>query len=288
MRASAPGKLVLLGDYAVLEGATALVAAVDRRATGTREHEGRGSPVVQAVRARIPEPHSASVRIDTSGFYDGEDKLGVGSSAAVAVVAAALFSGTRDERALEAALEGHRDASGGEGSGVDVAASFYGGVIAAKRQPGPVQPLPSSIKGLDLSVLFTGHSAKTTDFVDACRRSPRFTAWVSVLTGLADEGIDAYRRQHARSFLSVVSRYGRAMAGLGADAGVPVVTEQIDAIMRLAGEAAGAAKPSGAGGGDVVVLWSADRDVAARIAEATGARHLDIAVDPRGLAVEPW
>lgn len=31
--ASAPGKLMLLGEYAVLEGATALVAAVDRRAT---------------------------------------------------------------------------------------------------------------------------------------------------------------------------------------------------------------------------------------------------------------
>lgn len=30
--ASAPGKLILLGEYAVLEGATALVAAVDRRA----------------------------------------------------------------------------------------------------------------------------------------------------------------------------------------------------------------------------------------------------------------
>ena len=31
--ASAPGKLMLLGEYAVLEGATALVAAIDRRAT---------------------------------------------------------------------------------------------------------------------------------------------------------------------------------------------------------------------------------------------------------------
>ena len=33
--ASAPGKLILLGEYAVLEGATALVAAVDRRASAT-------------------------------------------------------------------------------------------------------------------------------------------------------------------------------------------------------------------------------------------------------------
>jgi phosphomevalonate kinase len=37
--ASAPGKVILLGEYAVLAGAPALVAAVDRRATATIEPE---------------------------------------------------------------------------------------------------------------------------------------------------------------------------------------------------------------------------------------------------------
>lgn len=37
LRASAPGKLVLLGEYAVLDGAPALVMAVDRRAVATLE-----------------------------------------------------------------------------------------------------------------------------------------------------------------------------------------------------------------------------------------------------------
>lgn len=45
--ASAPGKLLLLGEYAVLAGAPALVAAVDRRATvEVEQHDGRDIHVV--------------------------------------------------------------------------------------------------------------------------------------------------------------------------------------------------------------------------------------------------
>ena len=37
IRASAPGKIVLSGEYAVLDGAPAICAAVDRRAAVTIE-----------------------------------------------------------------------------------------------------------------------------------------------------------------------------------------------------------------------------------------------------------
>ncbi|MEL6186908.1 MAG: hypothetical protein AAFU79_19970, partial [Myxococcota bacterium] len=116
MRWSAPGKLVLLGDYAVLEGARALVAAVDRRAVGRVDAEGPRTEVVEAVlaRARAEGAGVDGVRIDTAGFLEpGGQKLGIGSSAAVAVVTAALARGRGDELTFEVALEGHRDAAGG-------------------------------------------------------------------------------------------------------------------------------------------------------------------------------
>lgn len=50
LRASAPGKLFLCGEYAVLEGAPAVLTAIDRRAVarfGGRAR--RASPVVAAV-----------------------------------------------------------------------------------------------------------------------------------------------------------------------------------------------------------------------------------------------
>jgi phosphomevalonate kinase len=288
--ASAPGKLVLLGDYAVLEGAVAIVAAVDRRASGrTVESAGPRSPIVaaviaEAVRRKLPAPE---VEIDTSAFADaGGNKLGLGSSAAVAVVAAALATGRGDEETLAIALDAHRHASGG-GSGVDVASSFYGGVIAARRQPGEVQPLSSRLGKLNFAALFTGTSASTSELVSIVRRSPKWSEWSRTLSALAEEGVRAWDKQNASAFLSIVARYGRAMAGLGKDAGAPIVTEQIEAIMRIADELRGAAKPSGAGGGDVAIVWSFDPDVPRKIAERTGTTLLDLHVDLHGLSTKP-
>lgn len=283
MSVSAPGKIMLLGDYAVLEGAPAVVAAVNRRAVGRiASASGRSSSVVAAVLARAGRP-DLLVEIDTASFYDGEDKLGLGSSAAVAVVTAALATGAGDERTLRIAIDGHRDANDGRGSGVDVAASFCGGVIVAKRQPGEVVPLSSQVRGLSFSVLFTNKSASTKELVAACQASAEWARWSSVLAELTREGIDAWQRQDPARFLSVVARYHRAMAGLGESAGVAIVTEEIDAIARYAQEEGGAAKPSGAGGGDVAVLWGADPELGDRVASKTGTRRLALDVDRRGL-----
>lgn len=287
---SAPGKVLLLGDYAVLEGAPALIAAVSRRAVGEAGARDAPAPspvvaaVLEAARAAGFEPPT-DIAIDTAAFSDeAGQKLGLGSSAAVAVVTAALATGRGDERTLGVAIEGHRAAAGGRGSGVDVAASFYGGVIAATRQPGPVDPLPSSLPGVHLAVLYTRESASTPDMVSACRASPQWDRWLSVLAPLAREGLEAWRTQAATQLLAVVAQYGRAMAGLGRDAGVPVVTARIAEVMRLAEAAGAAAKPSGAGGGDVAVLFARDPALAARIAEASDTVLLDCAVDPRGLS----
>src|SRR5262245_32806891 len=108
MIARAPGKLILTGEYAVLDGAPALVIAVDRRAIArqTRPPPPRGSsPFLVAVAAEIAarrgegDPAAARamrVAVDSSAFYDGTTKLGLGSSAAVTVAATALALGVRD------------------------------------------------------------------------------------------------------------------------------------------------------------------------------------------------
>lgn len=311
MNVSAPGKVVLLGEYAVLEGGRAIVAAVNRRARGelvAAKTEEQYSEVVKAVVARAGRSGfgvSGGIAIDTSSFMatgrdrlavtggapspdrdpmDGQ-KLGIGSSAAVAIVAAALITGRGDETALEIAIDAHREASRGEGSGVDVAASYYGGVIAARKQPSAVIPLASRLRTLKLSVLFTGKSAKTADLVAQCRASAKWGEWIAQMKTIAEDGIRAWESQNDPAFLSAAARYGRAMAGLGRDAGAPIVTEELEAIMRYADEArSAAAKPSGAGGGDVAVLWTRDEETAAKIAEKSGAILLDVAIDQRGLA----
>ena len=146
---SAPGKVFLVGEYAVLDGGTAVVAAVDRRAIGRFVPGAAPSTplVAEAIRSvgdHLGEigaalPDGAPV-IDSSRFSSAGGKLGLGSSAAAAVVAvgALLDAAGQDvegDRVLAFTLadRAHRAAQGGRGSGADVAAAVFGGVIGYSR-----------------------------------------------------------------------------------------------------------------------------------------------------------
>jgi len=157
-----PGNILLLGEYAVLEeGGLGLAMAIDTRVrleacpAPSLSIEGtwpgssvswipdrRGtSPLVEAVVDTVSEwlgrPVQARVRVDSSAFFapDGR-KAGLGSSAAVSValVCGLLRAAGQTGRApdvpglaLHLALQAHRRAQGGRGSGYDVFTSFHGG-----------------------------------------------------------------------------------------------------------------------------------------------------------------
>ena len=107
VRATAPGKIVVLGEYAVLAGAPALVVAVDRRcwaeigpSSDERCHlriaapdpvethfpvgDASGVALVDIVRGAFePGDEPAwSGCVDSGELFDGQSKLGIGSSAA--------------------------------------------------------------------------------------------------------------------------------------------------------------------------------------------------------------
>lgn len=286
MKVSAPGKVVLLGEYAVTDGGPALVAAASVRAWGeTTTRPESESPVVREVRRAAGGSH-VPVFIDTSSFRSPSgDKYGFGSSSAAAVCAAALVLGRADEDALQAALIGHRAASGG-GSGIDVAACYFGGVLAAHRQPGPVEAMPSRLPGFELSIFRLGPPVSTSDFVRRCRASDDWPRWASVLRRLTDEGMAAYQQGRIDPFRSAVERFVRALDGLGRSAGVPIITPEAEALGLAARRSGGVAKPSGAGGGDVAVAWlpvDVDPD---EVAGEAGVERLPVGIDRVGLKIE--
>ena len=135
----APGKIVLLGEYAVLDGAPAIVAAVNRGVRCTvSPHPSRLD--IDAVNHRFVGPALAAWS-DKPGHYRFEphnptetaSKVGLGSSAA-ATVAAALAGSSWNNHPLygdtlfKTAFGIHREVQG-SGSGIDVAASVYGGML---------------------------------------------------------------------------------------------------------------------------------------------------------------
>ena len=107
MIATAPGKLILTGEYAVLDGAPALVVAVNRRVIARRHMGPRGSsPFLTSVAdeiAKVYGPDHPATRaaleivVDSREFFIGPTKLGIGSSAAVTVAATALALSTLHE-----------------------------------------------------------------------------------------------------------------------------------------------------------------------------------------------
>jgi phosphomevalonate kinase len=176
--ASAPGKILLCGEYVVLAGAPAIVTAVDcralvvvetipgveylltapgmvdealrfrREASGSYRWPGDRYRLVEEVLEACPglTATALSMHLDTQSFRDPQTgrKLGLGSSAALAtaLVAAldALFHAELDVQAIAAVA--HRNYQSGKGSGADIAASFAGGTIRFQKSGAQQNDVP--------------------------------------------------------------------------------------------------------------------------------------------------
>src|SRR5687768_5332192 len=166
---SAPGKLFLAGEYAVLWGGVARIAAVGPRVhAGVRRREDRevrllvqdgalpGTLTPLGVRWREPPPppfRFAARAVDATvqahqreslGFdlaiSPSEEaapgrKLGLGGSARAVVLACEATRYVLEAKLdpLKLALVAHAQAQGGKGSGGDVAASHAGGLVRYRR-----------------------------------------------------------------------------------------------------------------------------------------------------------
>lgn len=164
--ASAPGKLFVLGEYGVLAGGCAIVAATERR-LGCRLLVGAGAATLRVERAgesfavapefervsEIPERHrfaltallvatrACGMRTGSYILRPGENldlgaaKVGLGGSAAITAAVFAAVAALPDAMALRdpmrrahLALQAHRLAQGG-GSGADVITATLGGLL---------------------------------------------------------------------------------------------------------------------------------------------------------------
>jgi phosphomevalonate kinase len=263
VKARAPGKVVLSGAYAVLEGAPAVVSAVSRYVTCDTDLPAER--VTPEVRAALPDgPFPA---FDASDLRDGDHKLGLGSSAAILVASLAAVHGSRhpDTNALRDAIEGpalvaHRMAQGG-GSGIDVAASLRGGTLIATRWAADVLELtPVALpRGLHVEAWASGVSASTPELLRAVGRfreeRPReYGELMTALTAAAERASAALSSGDALAFITELSLQREVLSRLGSAANVPIVTPEVRQLAEWAKSRGAAVLPSGAGGGDIV-LW---------------------------------
>lgn len=306
---TAPGKLFLIGEYAVLDGLPAAVAAVrpgvrvsfDRvpdspflhleapelneqltvSPTALPEPAGPLSFLLAALReftAAHPLPTGLRIRVAAEADAAGGRKLGLGFSAAIcAATVAGLFlltQGTTSPDDLRptifaSALRAHRAAQGGTGSGADVAAAVYGGILwfeAHSNADPRVRPLEPR-HWPELVVAWTNKSAATPDWIaryrDAASRFP--VAHAELLAALHAATRDFASRlcsgqDLAAPLAAAVAAFDRFADGTG----FSPLTPQIVRALQLARDCGVAAKWSGAGGGDCVIGLA---DSATRAAE---------------------
>lgn len=345
--ATAPGKAVLLGEYAVLDGAPALSLALDRRArvllepcsdeqcevaapqigerlAGFRIRDGAmlawrdagaahrmlgptGSLLEHMVahageRFGVVQPFR--LHIDTGALFiessTGPVKLGLGSSAAVAVALDAAISAHASgkqarespDAVLQRLLPVYRGTQRGHGSGIDLATSLQGGLIAYRVVDTAIETRPESLPdGLHLLFVWSGQPASTTDLVAAWRRAGRHqpTVLAELLEALSEvcrSGIEAVERNDAEALARQMGAYGRLLGTMGDQLDLPIVTEMHQQAMTLTERAGAWYKPCGAGGGDLGVAVSTDPQRLAGVAKDLanqGLETLPMAMDENGV-----
>ncbi|MYW02818.1 phosphomevalonate kinase, partial [Streptomyces sp. SID3343] len=322
---TAPGKLLIAGEYAVLEpGQPAIVVAVDRfvtvRAstprqgdvvldtdllphevalvrdrTGLRPPDPADTPhltgalahlvsaveIVDRLRAGLalpPVPLRLTVR---SGLHEHGVKIGLGSSGAVTVAAVAALTAfhampTTPELRFRLALLASIRVDAGP-SGADLAASTWGGWISYRapdralllrrlRRDGPAETLRATWPELTVRALpppntlslhtgWSGSPASTSAHVHrlshtAWRHGPAFRQFLARSATCVDAAAHALGHDDPGALLDAVRDAHHLLADLDDATGLGIFTPRLSELCAAAQTCGGAAKPSGAGGGD--------------------------------------
>ncbi len=320
--ASAPGKIVLCGEYAVLDGAPAICMAVDRRArasvfdidgdvsrvtaagytskvgqfesaeNGIRWLDGRDLfGIVESVwrAAGLAHTNALAIDLETSGFFDPatQQKIGIGSSAAITVALCAAVEGLADAAKISTvARRAHADLQGGVGSGVDIACSLSGGLLEYRMEGASVQPLVWP-EGLSYRLIWTGVAANTRDKLSKLDLRVSQPSRVR-LVGASENMASAWQSGDAEQIIGQYRHYSEHLQQFGVDHDLGIFDAGHDDLRLAASAASLIYKPCGAGGGDVGIVFGTDEAMLNKFTSKLAAAHtvLDCKLTNAGAMIE--
>lgn len=321
-----------MGEYAVLEGAPALVAAVNRFANVEIRAEKESpstvnSPTLNISNLKFDITNSGKLKflnpisrelkkklvfftktleyffrdqpvsdysrpfrisLDTDNFFSkkGGQKLGLGSSAALTVALihslSAFFSDKNSINITTHQLfcnsrKAHQFAQGKQGSGIDVAASTYGGVLKfkiSKVNQNNYPKISQIIIPSDLYIIpiWCQKSTSTRKFVRKVfsfkREEPKkYWPIMERLIELSTSGCNFIENGNTSAFFTVCDQYYHQLNQLGIASGVNIISEVHEKIGSIVKSAGAVYKPSGAGGGDIGIAYTNSHSIAQKVYE---------------------
>lgn len=315
-----PGKLMLMGEHAVVYGRPCIVTAVDQRmrvSVGMRDDAiftleapevnitGYQKPMTEVGKGEIPKEArfaevaaanfisqykiDAGINITIQANFSA--KFGFGSSSAVTVgVIKGLSELTgiklSDKELFDLSYKTVLDAQG-KSSGFDVAAAIYGGTIYFLTGGKTIEALPAD--GMNLVVGYSGIKADTVSMINlVAEKMKNYQDGVNkIFDGigkLVDDAKQAMLEKDRMRRLGTLIDYNQSyLEDLG------VSTDKLNNMITAA-QKAGAlgAKLSGAGGGDcMIALTSAENKLkVSQAIQDAGGEIMNVGINAPGARTE--
>jgi mevalonate kinase len=308
--ASAPGKLMLLGEHAVVYGYPCLVTAVDLRVSVTIEKSKTSVISIETPKSREDnktyllnlvdlqtmkdyDRHNAFVvasiqkvflefKIDQGLIISTQgpsNSFGLGSSSAVTVATVFALSQLFDlhldkrhvfELAYSAVLDVQK-----VGSGYDVASAVYGGTIY--YQPAKtIEPLP--VTNWPISIGYSGQKVSTTYFAEQVKQlRAQYQGVVDMVFKTIGDVVYMAKLNLEREDWMAFGKLMDINQGLLASLGVSTINLE-KSIYAARAHGAYGAKLSGAGGGDCMYA----------LVNATHQKNVERAISSSGATIVPY
>ena len=291
--ASAPGKLMLFGEHAVLYGQPCIVTAVDLRVQVTVEI--MDAPIIQIRTPLRDETFSIEldeileknefpkdisfISIAIKRFMNLTDKkfgasiktksqfthsYGLGSSSAVTVAALKALSHATSisitpEQIFDLGYQTVLEVQSSAASGFDVAAATFGGILYYVAGGKVIEKI--IINSLPLVVCYSGTKASTVEQIkkvsDLYREKTNAVNQVMLEIGkIVAEAKECLSEGNIQETGRLMNKNQDLLEGLG------VSTENLNKLIDLARDAGShGAKLSGAGGGDCIIAVSDEKKI---------------------------
>ncbi len=299
IKVSAPGKLMLMGEHAVVYGYPCLVTAVNKRLTVALEETTDGRLTIDArqvnntrfIEEAIKQGVAAwgirhhGLHISTTSEL-GNYGLGSSAAATVATLKALAVLFQKEVSQQELFELGHRVvvAVQGRASGCDVAASVWGGTLYFTDSGKTIAPIEAA--GLPLVAIYSGIKADTVTLINDIakkrtqypQRVERIFASIGKLVEQAKESLIKHDWERLGKYMNFNQEYLRDLG---------VSTEKLEALLAAA-KAGGVfgAKLSGAGGGDCVIVLASAPQRATKVLEQAGGEVVHVMPNAEGVRVE--